>query len=170
MDDSRPWIAFIYMQSTPQAPRSLASVDKIEGTDCWDSAIHLLEARFCAQVQRFVDLDATDCCYLHAIRPPRPTIPRACRQNRGNGLLALGDGLHVNSSNPWPRGRRNAAPVHKIEPPEEGLLNPSNPFPRFCCYVRGIVALGVRIAYKYQQSRVLRQLWVPHCPPSQGFP
>ena len=38
-------------------------------------------------MQRFVDLEAMDCCYLHAIRPPRPTIPRACRQNRGDGLL-----------------------------------------------------------------------------------
>ena len=82
-----PQIAVIYMQSAPQGPRSLVPVSKIEGTDCCDSAIHLLEARFYAQVQRFVDLEATDCCYLHAIRPPRRTIPRACRQNRGDGLL-----------------------------------------------------------------------------------
>ena len=32
---SRPRIAAIYMQSVPRGPRSLAPVDKIEGTDCW---------------------------------------------------------------------------------------------------------------------------------------
>ena len=35
LSTSRPRIAAIYMQSVPRGPRSLAPVDKIEGTDCW---------------------------------------------------------------------------------------------------------------------------------------
>ena len=70
---SRPRIAAIYMQSVPQGPRSLAPVDKIEGTDCW--------------IARSSE-EGENLLLLLKIQQSNNPFPRFCRQARG--IVGLG--------------------------------------------------------------------------------
>ena len=70
---STPRIAAIYMQSVPQGPRSLAPVDKIEGTDCWIAGS---------------SEEGENLLLLLKIQQSNNPFPRFCRQARG--IVGLG--------------------------------------------------------------------------------